>query len=220
MAKRVIMLFCVMAFFSTAVFARSFRVNQVPNGNKFNCETCHTGFGGPRNDFGKTIENSFLDGSGNVIWGPALAALDSDQDGVSNGEELQDPSGNWAIGQSNPGDVNLVSNPGNPQSTVDVEMAAFGLPRIFKLQQNYPNPFNPSTTIEFSIPASTEIKLTIYNAMGQPVRLLVNDVMQPGNYSLLWDGLNESGESLGSGLYLARLQGDGVERTIRMLLMK
>jgi hypothetical protein len=220
MKNYVITALLVLVLLAADSFARDKRVAQVPNGNAFNCETCHTGFGGPRNDFGKAIGNGFLDGNGDVLWGPALAALDSDQDGVSNGEELQDPTGTWAIGQANPGDVNLLSNPGDANSTVGVEITALGVPKSFQLKQNYPNPFNPSTTIEFAVPTSSDITLTIYNSMGQPVRELANESMQPGHYSLLWDGQSDTAETMGSGLYLARLQGDGFERTIRMLLMK
>ncbi len=220
MKKYVGAVFLVVALLAVDSFARSKRVNQIPNGNTFNCVTCHTGQGGPRNDFGKAVGNGFLDGNGDVIWGPALAALDSDQDGVSNGEELQDPTGTWAIGQSNPGDVNIVSNPGDANSTVGVEITAFGLPRSFQLKQNYPNPFNPSTNIDFSVPHHADVKLTIYNSMGQPVRELVSEALQPGHYSYSWDGQSDAGEVMGSGLYLARLQSTDVERTIRMLLMK
>ncbi len=203
-------------------FARPKRPSQLPNGNVFQCSNCHVspGGGGTRNAFGQQVANGFLDGNGDVIWGPALAALDADQDGVTNGEELQDPTGEWAIGMANPGDVSLVSNPGDPESTVGIAVSAFALPKAFELQQNYPNPFNPSTTIEFSVPTTAIASLTIYNALGQPIRELVNEIVQPGHYSFLWDGLDSNGEPMGSGLYLARLQADGVEKTIRMLLMK
>lgn len=221
MQKLVIVAVLILTLTSMDAFAREKRVNQIPNGGAFSCETCHnSSFGGSRNTFGQAIEGAYLDGNGDVIWGPALAALDSDQDGVSNGDELQDPVGEWAIGDPNPGDANLVSNPGDPESTVGVQVTAFGLPKAFALQQNYPNPFNPSTTINFSVPKNTDVTLTIYNSLGQPIRELVNESLQPGHYSFLWDGMDEAGELMGSGLYLARLQGDGVDRTIRMLLMK
>ena len=92
--------------------ARSFRTDQVPNGPVNGCLTCHVTPGGLRNHFGLTIEESFLDGpGGNVVWGAALAALDSDNDGRSNGAELLDPSGAWRSGAS-PGTPSQVTNPG------------------------------------------------------------------------------------------------------------
>ena len=86
--------------------ARSKRVRQVPNGIAASCNTCHTAGGGsPLNPFGIEIVTNFLTAAGppgDVIWGPELAALDSDGDGASNGAELGDPDGAWVIGDPNP----------------------------------------------------------------------------------------------------------------------
>lgn len=87
--------------------ARPARMQQVPNIAAIGCGACHIspGGGGPRNAFGTMIENDFLTQagfSGQVIWGPELAALDADGDGATNGEELGDPDGLWAIGDASP----------------------------------------------------------------------------------------------------------------------
>ncbi len=86
--------------------ARSKRVRQVPNGSAASCNTCHTAGGGsPLNPFGLEIVTNFLTATGpagDVIWGPELAALDSDGDGASNGAELGDPDGTWVVGDPNP----------------------------------------------------------------------------------------------------------------------
>ena len=86
--------------------ARGKRVSQIPNGAAFSCNSCHTAGGGtPRNAFGLEIEANFLTAAGaagDVLWGPELAALDSDGDGVSNGAELGDPDGTWVAGDANP----------------------------------------------------------------------------------------------------------------------
>lgn len=79
------------------------RVTQLPNGNENQCQTCHTisnpsPGNGPRNDFGKLIEAQFLTepgSNGEVIWNALLASLDADNDGISNGVELQDRFGAW-----------------------------------------------------------------------------------------------------------------------------
>ncbi len=96
--------------------ARSSRVAEVPNGSVNGCLTCHTGNGGPRNSLGLAIENDFLDVpgfSGSVQWGAALAALDSDADGLTNGAELLDPEGTWSPGDADPGDAfRVVTHPG------------------------------------------------------------------------------------------------------------
>ena len=87
--------------------ARSKRVGQVPGGSAASCNTCHTdGGGSPLNPFGMEIAANFLTAAGaagDVIWGPELAALDSDGDGASNGAELGDPEGTWVVGDPDPG---------------------------------------------------------------------------------------------------------------------
>ena len=99
--------------------ARSKRVRQVPNGSAASCNTCHTAGGGsPLNPFGIEIATNFLTAvgsAGDVLWGPELAALDSDGDGASNGAELGDPEGTWTVGDTNP-EVETF-HPGDPEST-------------------------------------------------------------------------------------------------------
>lgn len=116
-------------FLFTQVFARPFRPGQIPNGSVNKCANCHINplGGGERNAFGKLVEARFLtakNSSGNVLWGPELASLDADGDGVTNGEELQDPYGLWQKDQPAPGDPSLVTLPGdaasNPNSTATV----------------------------------------------------------------------------------------------------
>lgn len=85
--------------------ARGFRRGQVPHGFTVDCTTCHNGRGGSRNDFGLAVFADFLtvqDSTGDVTWNAELAALDSDGDGYTNGEELGDPDGTWTIGAADP----------------------------------------------------------------------------------------------------------------------
>ena len=97
---------------------RGKRLTQLPNGGVVGCNTCHIGGGGsPRNPFGLEIQANFLTVSGSagdVVWGPELAALDSDGDGVSNGAELGDPDGIWVVGDPDPANPFA---PGDPEST-------------------------------------------------------------------------------------------------------
>ncbi len=110
-----IMVLYIFSFSDTYSTNRNFRVNQIPNGSVNSCANCHINpsGGGTRNDFGATIEASFLDNTGNVIWNSQLAQLDSDGDGYTNGQELGDPFGIWMQGHNPPGSANLVSNPGD-----------------------------------------------------------------------------------------------------------
>lgn len=97
---------------------RPARVAQLPNGSVFGCANCHVsaGGGGPLNSFGQQVDDAYLSPAGVVLWGPELAALDADDDGATNGEELGDPEGVWAMGDPAPGDADAVTNPGDPAS--------------------------------------------------------------------------------------------------------
>ena len=85
---------------------------------------------------------------------------------------------------------------------------------------NYPNPFNPETTIEFSLPETANVELTIYNVKGQKVKNLINDEMAGGTHSIIWNGRNEAGEKTGSGVYFYRLKTADQTLSRKMILMK
>lgn len=95
-----------------------------------------------------------------------------------------------------------------------------GVPTQFRLEQNYPNPFNPETTIRFSLPRAFQVKLEIYNMLGQRVRSLVNGQLNAGVYTAKWDGNDDLGRSLSSGVYFYRIEAGRFASTQRMVLMK
>lgn len=203
--------------------ARSKRVSQIPNGSKFGCANCHINpnGGGARNAFGQAVQNGFLDGNGDVTWNASLAGLDSDGDGVSNGAELQDANGTWNIGESQPGSVDLVSNPGDASSTTDVaELLQTPVPDVFNLAQNYPNPFNPETKIRFILTEPGFVTLAVFNVLGQKVKTLVSQQAPAGIFSVNWDGTDEFGYPVRSGVYLYRIQTEHFRDAKRMILMK
>ncbi|MCB5253068.1 MAG: T9SS type A sorting domain-containing protein, partial [Candidatus Cloacimonetes bacterium] len=86
--------------------------------------------------------------------------------------------------------------------------------------KNYPNPFNPSTTISYSVPANGDVMLNIYNAKGQLVNTLVSEHKNKGNYQVVWQGRDMSGNSVASGLYFTRLVSGGKSINNKMLLLK
>ncbi len=94
------------------------------------------------------------------------------------------------------------------------------LPVSFVISQNYPNPFNPSTTIEYALPTRTNIKIEIYNLLGQNVRTLVNKEQLAGNHNVTWDGNNNSGQMVTSGIYLYKLTTHDFSSSKKMLLLK
>ncbi|MFH2055331.1 MAG: Ser-Thr-rich GPI-anchored membrane family protein [bacterium] len=103
---------------------------------------------------------------------------------------------------------------------LDVDAEENTLPSELALSQNYPNPFNPETQIDFRLPRSQRVRLTVYNVTGQPVRLLYDGVVSGGPQSVVWDGRNESGDPLPSGIYLYRLVSVDFSATRKMLLLK
>jgi len=94
------------------------------------------------------------------------------------------------------------------------------LPTGFALEQNYPNPFNPTTRIVFSVPAENHISLDIYNVRGEKVRTLIDNRYSAGQYKAIWDGRNESGAPVPSGIYIYRLKTDVRTFSRNMLLLK
>jgi hypothetical protein len=94
------------------------------------------------------------------------------------------------------------------------------LPSAFALDQNYPNPFNPETVIPYRIDESVEVRLAVFNVLGQQVRLLVNELLAAGAYAVRWDARDESGSLVPSGTYFYRLQTERVVETRRMSLVR
>ncbi|MEJ2538041.1 MAG: T9SS type A sorting domain-containing protein [Calditrichia bacterium] len=88
------------------------------------------------------------------------------------------------------------------------------------LYQNYPNPFNSGTTIEFYLPLTSEINVEIYNLLGQKVRTLWQGRQMAGQYQLRWDGRDETGREVASGVYIYRMQSRGFVQSRKMLFLK
>jgi hypothetical protein len=94
------------------------------------------------------------------------------------------------------------------------------LPENFALRQNYPNPFNPTTSITYEISKPVEVKLSIYNVHGQKVRTLVNGRKAAGSYTIQWDGRDQSGQAIVSGIYFYKLEAGAFVQTRKMLFVK
>ncbi|MEE9442183.1 MAG: FG-GAP-like repeat-containing protein [candidate division Zixibacteria bacterium] len=94
------------------------------------------------------------------------------------------------------------------------------LPSHYSLEQNYPNPFNPSTTIKYAIANEGHVKLSIYNVLGQKVVDLVNTNQKPGAYTVIWDGNNNAGSAVASGVYFYRLKTEVYTDSKKMILLK
>ena len=148
---------------------------------------------------------------------------------------------NWAVRYNNPGDLSdrarfvgidslgntYVVGSSGPFNTYlkykhvnsDTLQAAIK-PIAWSLSQNYPNPFNPSTTIRFSLLSSSYVTLEVFNILGQKVRTLVNEDLTAGYKQINWDGTNQNGQPVSSGIYFYRLKTDSFSETKKMVLMK
>jgi hypothetical protein len=93
-------------------------------------------------------------------------------------------------------------------------------PEAFALLNNYPNPFNPETTIKYHLPEAAQVKLEVYNMVGQVVRTLVSNHQNAGRYVVQWDAANDNGQSLASGIYLYHVQAGDFRDVKKMLLLK
>ena len=99
-------------------------------------------------------------------------------------------------------------------TTLDVDSPRV-LPETFSLGQNYPNPFNGTTTMEYSIPVTTDLTLTVYNLLGQSVSTLTSGYKDAGTYSLIWDASDAA-----SGMYFVKAQADGFTKIQKLMLVK
>jgi hypothetical protein len=107
-----------------------------------------------------------------------------------------------------------IDNDGTFEYSKIVE-ADLGTPKTFELSQNYPNPFNPSTTIRFNLPEAGNVKLIIYNILGQEIQTLVNEFKEAGVHTVNFDA-----SDLNSGLYIYKLQAGSQFQTRKMTLIK
>ncbi len=94
------------------------------------------------------------------------------------------------------------------------------LPKTFALRQNYPNPFNPTTNIQFDVPKTSNVKIEIYDVLGREVRTLVDQNMTAGHYTKVWNGLNDRGQQVVSGIYIYRMEAGSFVSLKKMILLK
>ena len=107
-----------------------------------------------------------------------------------------------------------------PTLSTDIDDPQSGLPAHFALYQNYPNPFNPSTVIGFELARSSNVRLTVTNILGQEVKTLVNEVLSGGVHEVVWDGAEEGGRGVASGIYFYRIDAGDFQDVRKMLLVR
>ena len=180
---------------------------------------------------GSTIRNFPIPGSmtGQITATAALGDLDSDGD-----MEI-------AIGIRGIGENLMVIDYKENASTADLQWPNFGkdiwrsndfsgvvtavdevpdIPLRFFLSQNYPNHFNARTTIHFTLASPGEVTLSVYDLLGRRIKVLQSGFLNAGARGIVWDGANESGKVVSSGIYFYRLESPEGSRTMRMVLLK
>ncbi len=94
------------------------------------------------------------------------------------------------------------------------------LPKTFALEQNYPNPFNPETSIEYRVATASDVKIQVFNVVGQLVRTLVDERQSPGAYKVTWRGNNDRGEPVSTGLYFLKMKAADFNKVQKMTLLR
>ena len=171
------------------------------------------------NAFDNAVKALQVDPDGTLLWGPLeLSSASLGNKGrlgmMTNTEGRAFLT--WSDDRHDSGDIYAQNvNPdgtlGNPPNAITGTMP----PESFELLQNYPNPFNPETVIRYQLSIVSEVRLTVYNALGQKVETLVNETQSPGTYTLHWDGT-----ALPAGLYFYEMSAGNDRATRKMILLK
>ncbi len=109
---------------------------------------------------------------------------------------------------------------GKTRSYGPIDVKSVSVPSQLRLAKNYPNPFNPGTTIEFDLPESSPVMVSIYDITGKKIATLVNNTLSAGTHQTHWSGRNDEGAAVGSGMYFYRLQALGQSRVGKMNLIR
>ena len=117
-------------------------------------------------------------------------------------------------------DQNAQNSFGESNGRQSVGSQSLGIPEVFALYQNFPNPFNPITTLSYDLPKDSDVRLAIFDMLGDEVATLVNSHQQAGFKSVQWDGTGSMGRAVSAGVYLYRIEAGEFVETKKMLLLK
>jgi hypothetical protein len=128
----------------------------------------------------------------------------------------------WSSGKPRVAHVNpeVEGNPIDLTNAKPVPGSEPNVPTHYSLDQNYPNPFNPSTTLAYSLKEAGHVTVSIFNVLGQNVKTLVNEYQDAGFYTKIWDGHDDSGSEVASGIYFYRIKAGDFSDIKKMVLMK
>jgi hypothetical protein len=117
--------------------------------------------------------------------------------------------GGWESEMSDP--VEIIHDPTNAGNI---------LPLVTELHDNYPNPFNPETTIKFSLNTTERTLIEVYNIKGEKVKTLVDENLSAGQHSIIWNGTDDAGKSVSSGVYFYKIYATDYTSVKKMILLK
>jgi hypothetical protein len=200
-------------------FVMSYGTNTMRH--PFNC--IYTVYGKPFPGWTAGGPNSYIDGADYFLTDLILAGTPKAKCYV---DRAECGLGSWA---SNEGETSLNAalvflsgyfyKSKSPLSNV-INSGSQNIPRKHFLYQNFPNPFNPATRINFHLIKQSKLEIRIFNTVGQQIRLLVNETRSAGDYTLFWNGKDDSGKAVPSGLYVYSMKTGDFTETRKMILMK
>ncbi|MBN1478754.1 DUF4397 domain-containing protein [candidate division KSB1 bacterium] len=164
--------------------------------------------------------------------GTVVASFDADLSGLAGGAAVVFASGFLSPMDNNngpgfglfaalpSGDVVEFPSAGVMAKANSNSQEVTSLPTDFSLEQNYPNPFNPTTSISFALPEQSDVKVVVYDMRGNQVAMLINGETPAGSHSIVWNGTDNSGLKVASGLYFYSLEANNYKQTRKMMLVK
>jgi hypothetical protein len=151
------------------------------------------------------------------IYATAQAPVDS-LSAQMNWWGTTNPSGRkfWGVNLGIRWNPHLESDPGGRGFREDTDQAVFA----WRLDQNAPNPFNPVTVLSYAVPEECRVRIAVYDLRGRLVRVIVDDVRPRGEHGAVWDGKNDTGQRVGSGVYFMRMEAASFRKTRKIVLLK
>jgi len=171
-----------------------------------------------------TVNSAVLNGDSiHVFWFSPGDGVVTDMGLFSNTSRVYSPPGpgDWVLVIDSRAFEGIFDVPGGDPPPVQTAVNETPpLPSVVNLSQNYPNPFNPTTTISYDTPVRSTLSLEVFDTAGRKIRTLAHGIHPAGRYSLQWDGKDDSGRTVGSGIYFYQLRAGEVWLTKKMALIK
>ncbi len=196
------------------------------NGNSFT-NTAHINDPGTAKGVAVASDSTVFLANGGLIGGDDWGLWSYRYDGTSliNTAHINDDGDEYDVAVASDGTVFLASGGGglfayNYELATSVDNKSSNIPGNYTLEQNYPNPFNPTTIINYDVPSIGNVQLKIYNQLGQEIGTLVNSMQQIGSHQVVWDGIDNQGNVVSSGVYFYQLQAGSFVQTRKMLFIR